>query len=208
MAADTVNRAGAALILALLLQFFPADLFAQYSLYRDVKANRIGDIITVVLSENISGSSTADARTTSNASGNAGGSVSGNFLPLEPLFGAGVNVDYGSNERYLANQGQLLQGNLSVQIVDYSPYGDLIVEGTRLTEINGEIHEIQLTGMIRPNDVNSRNQVFSYRVANANIRYSKQGGPEELRKKRGVIRRIVFTGVGVLLGAVIVAREL
>lgn len=186
----------------------PEAATAQNSLYRDVKANDVGDIITVILAENISGSSSSDARSSSNAAGSAGGSISGNFLPFEPVFGSDANVEYGSDERNLANQGQLLKGNMSVQIIEVTPRGDLVVEGNRTTEINGEIHEMHLTGVVRPNDVNSMNQVLSYRVANANIVYQKQGGVEELTKKRGIIRRVVFTGVGVLLGAAILAREL
>src|SRR5690625_8005868 len=47
----------------------PESATAQNSLYRDVKANGVGDIITVILAENISGSSSSDARSSSNAAG-------------------------------------------------------------------------------------------------------------------------------------------
>jgi flagellar L-ring protein FlgH len=193
----------AALIMA---DVMPAT--AQTSLYRDVKANQVGDIITVVLVENISGSSTSDARRSSNANGSATGSVSGNFIPFEPTFGSGVKVDYGSDSRNLASQRQLLEGFMSVQIVDVTPLGDLIVQGTRVTEINGETHEMSLKGTVRPNDVDSNNRVLSYRVANANISYQKKGGFAEATKRRGLMRRIVYTGVGLALGAAILAREL
>lgn len=181
---------------------------AQTSLYQDVKANQVGDIITVILTENISGSSSSDARRSSNARGSAGGSVSSNFIPFQPTFGSDASVDYGSDELNRASQGQLLEGHMSVQIVDISPMGDLIVEGTRFTEINGEKHEMSLTGVVRPNDVDSRNQVLSYRVANANISYQKEGGLQEATKRRGLIRRIVFTGVGVALGGAILMDRL
>lgn len=181
--------------------------YGQVSLYKDNKANQVGDIITVILVENISGSSTSDSRKSSNADGGASGSVSGNFLPFEPTFGSDVNVNYGSDERNLANQRQLLQGQMSVQIVEVTPSGDLIVEGTRKTEINSEVHEMSLTGTVRPNDVDTNNQVLSYRVANADISYQKQGGLDEIKQRRGFIKRVVFAGVGVLLGAVIITRE-
>lgn len=189
----------------LILSSVPA--YAQASLYKDNKANQVGDIITVILVENISGSSTSDSRKSSNADGGASGSVSGNFLPFEPTFGSDVNVNYGSDERNSAGQRQLLEGHMSVRIIEVTPSGDLIVEGTRKTEINSEIHEMNLTGTVRPGDVDTNNQVLSYRVANADISYQKQGGLDEIKQRRGFIKRVVFAGVGVLLGAVIITRE-
>lgn len=196
-----------ATIIVLLGLIGSVPAYGQVSLYKDNKANQVGDIITVILVENISGSSTSDSRKSSNADGGASGSVSGNFLPFEPTFGSDVNVNYGSDERNLANQRQLLQGQMSVQIVEVTPSGDLIVEGTRKTEINSEVHEMSLTGTVRPNDVDTNNQVLSYRVANADISYQKQGGLDEIKQRRGFIKRVVFAGVGVLLGAVIITRE-
>ena len=79
--------------------FLTNDMFAQFSLYSDVKAKRVGDIITVVLRENLQGSSTTDSKVTSNSNGQATGSLSGNFLPFEPVFGSGVSVNYGSDQK-------------------------------------------------------------------------------------------------------------
>lgn len=186
---------------------FPCRAEAQRSLYSDVKANQVGDIITVILTENISGSSTADARKSSNSNATASGSVSGNFIPFEPTFGSGAQVDYGSDSRNNAAQRQLLEGVMSVQIVEVSDRGDLIVEGNRSTQINGETHEMSLTGTVRQTDVDSQNRVLSYRVANANISYHQKGGLHEITKKRGRIKRIVLGGVGIALGAAIFMNQ-
>lgn len=199
---NTLGTTIFAAVIAGMLIWTPA-IFAQSSLYSDVKASQVGDIITIILTENISGSSTADARKSSNANGSASGSVSGNFIPFEPTFGSGARVDYGSDERNLSNQRQLLQGMMSVQIVEVTPLGDLLVEGTRMTEINGESHRMELTGTIRSKDVDSQNRVLSYRVANANISYQQEGGIRDITKRRGLIRRIVLGGVGAALGAAI-----
>lgn len=180
----------------------------QHSLYRDVKANQVGDIITVVLMENISGSSTSDSRQASNTGGQASGSTSSNFLPFEPYFGTDASVDYNSDESNLANQQQLLEGYLSVQITDITEQGDMIVSGNRVTEINGDLHEISLEGTVRSNDVDSGNTVPSYRVANAEINYQKKEGLRQMTKRPGFVRRIVFMGVGAAMGAAIIVRHL
>ena len=134
---------------------------AQNSLYRDVKAKRIGDVITVVLQESTSGSSTSDNKQSTSSDGMASGSMSGSFLPFEPTFGSGVNVNYGADQKNLSSQRQLLEGYISVQIVEVTQSGDLMVEGNRMTEVNGEIHKMSLSGIVRQNDVDSKNQVLS-----------------------------------------------
>lgn len=194
------------IVITMIAHTVPAT--AQHSLYRDVKASQVGDIITIVLAENISGSSTSGSRTASSSDGQASGAVSGNFLPFEPTFGSNVRVNYDSDQRNLANQRQLLEGYMSVEIVEVTQTGNLRVQGTRRTEINGEIHEMSLDGLVRSSDVDNRNRVFSYRLANANISYQKQEGFAQATKKRGFIKRAIFTGVGVALTTVIVMKEL
>lgn len=206
MERNTLKFGSAALLISALILLNSAA-FAQNSLFSDVKANQVGDIITVVLTENISGSSSAGNRQSSNNNTSASGSASGNFIPFEPTFGADAQVNYGADARNTSNQRQLLEGLMSVQIVEVTPLGDLIVQGTRSTEINGETHEMSLSGTVRQNDVDSRNRVLSYRVANANISYQQKGGLHEITKKRGRIRRIVLGGVGLALGAAIFMNQ-
>jgi len=198
---------GSILILFGLLMSLQPAAFAQNSLFSDVKANQVGDIITVVLTENISGSSAADSRRSANNNTSASGSASGNFIPFEPTFGADAQVDYGADSRNTSQQRQLLEGLMSVQIIEVTPLGDLIVEGTRSTEINGETHEMSLRGIVRQNDVDSRNRVLSYRVANANISYQQKGGLAEITKKQGRIRRAALGVVGLVLGAAIFMNQ-
>lgn len=181
---------------------------AQHSLYRDNKAGKIGDVITVILVENISGSSSRDERASSNQLGQLQGSLGGNFMPLEPFFSSDASVSSNSNANFLANQQQLLQGNLSVRIVDVTPNGDLVVEGSRATEINGEKHWVKLSGMVRPNDVDNTNSVLSYRVANAEISYQKEESLRQAWRRPGKLRRGVMYGIGATLVGAILVREL
>ena len=193
------------LILAII---WPTISNAQNSLYRDVKANSVGDVITVILQESTSGSSTSDSKLSSSAAGTAGGSVTGNFLPFQPTFGTDANVNYGSDQKNLSNQRQLLEGYISVQITEVTPNGDLIVKGNRLTEVNGEIHEMKLDGVVRPTDVNNRNEVLSYRIANANISYLKKGGISKKSRDRKILRKVVFGAVSAGLGAAIIMKAM
>lgn len=181
---------------------------AQRSLYKDNKALRVGDVLTVILQENISGSTSADAQNESNAGVGAGGSVGGNFMPFKPTFGADAEVNYESGEQVTSNQGQLLEGYMSVEVIERTSSGNLKVEGKRSTEINGEKHQIELSGLVRPNDINGRNQVLSYRLANAKINYEKEGGLKRITKKQGFLKRAALTIAGIGLSAVAVLKAM
>lgn len=178
-----------------------APAHGQQSLYSDIKANGVGDIITVILQENISGRSQSDSQNSANEAGSAGGSAAANFMPFQPTFGADVEVNYGADQQARASQGQLLEGTISVQIEEVTPQGDYIISGRRMTEINGELQEMQLSGRVRSQDITRNNQVLSYHIANARITYQKKGGVRELTKQRGFIRRVVFVGVAIGIGA-------
>ena len=198
---NNITLATGLLILALLVCSFPKNLQAQGSLYEDYKANRIGDVITIVLQEDISGSSNTNYSNQSGTSGEAQGGVSGNIAPFLPLFGANASVDYQTDDRNRSAQSQLLQGTLSARIVEITPHGDLLVIGKRSTDINGESHKIEVKGYVRPNDIDAKNRIPSYRIANAEIVYEKQGGIKQEAKRPGFVKRLVWFTLGVGLGA-------
>ncbi|MEX0773149.1 MAG: flagellar basal body L-ring protein FlgH [Balneolales bacterium] len=174
--------------------------FAQQSLYSDVKAHRPGDVITVIMTENIRGTSRSDSRTQSNTDGSASSGISGSMLPIEATFGADASMDYNSDERGQASQSQLLSGTLSVRIEEVDEGGNYFITGNRRTEVSGEIYKMDISGYIRPEDINDANEVLSFRIANAEIVYQSEGGIAEESRKRGFKRRILWGIMGIGTG--------
>lgn len=204
MGENIIIRMTKQILTVLLITAFAFPAYGQQSLYSDIKAHRPGDLITVILVENISGSFNSDANTSSNTSGSAESGVQGNFLPFEPVFGADAQVDYNSDERVSANQGQLLEGTLSVRVEEVSNMGNLLVAGSRSTEINGERHEMTIEGLVRPSDVTDSNEVLSYRIANAQITYLKKDGVKEKFHKTGFGRKVIWGLLGAATGAAVI----
>lgn len=176
--------------LILLLFVQAGALNAQRSLYRDYKASRIGDVVTIQLVEDIRGEASTDASNSSNRSG--GAQVQGNLTPILPSFGANSRINYQGDDRLNAAQSQLLRGTISARIQDITPSGDLLLTGERSMEINGELHKMSIRGYIRPNDVDAFNSVASYRIANAEIVYAKKGGLKQAAKKPFFGRTLVW----------------
>lgn len=174
--------------------------FAQQSLYSDVKAHRPGDVITVIMTENIRGTSRSDSRTQSNTDGSASSGISGSMLPIEATFGADASMDYNSDERGQASQSQLLSGTLSVRIEEVDEGGNYFITGNRRTEVSGEIYKMDISGYIRAEDINDANEVLSFRIANAEIVYQSEGGIAEESRKRGFKRRILWGIMGIGTG--------
>lgn len=156
------------------------------SLYSDVKARRVGDIISVRLQEN------------TNASKSAGSSSSKeSTVDLNPIIGMGGNAirigkeaiqlgvdgasDFSGDAQ--ASQSNSLQGSISVTVVEVLPNQNLIIRGEKWLTLNNGDEYIRLTGVIRPADVTPTNEIQSTKIANARIQYSGTGSFARAQEK-------------------------
>ena len=150
---------------------------AVNSIYSDIKAHRIGDIITVELSESTSASKGANNQQSksSNLSLNAL-SLGGDKVTLN---GYDTSASMGGSNSFAgkakADQSNSLKGNISVSVVRVLPNGNLSVRGEKWLMLNEGNEYIRITGLVRSEDVNADNTVSSQRVANARIQYSGTG---------------------------------
>lgn len=183
-------------ITTLIFLIIPVFAVAQNSLYQDYRARQVGDIITIVLAEDISGQSNTTANTKSNSSGKASGEVTGSITKFLPVFGADASLDYNTSDDISNVQNQLLKGTFTARVDTIEKNGDLYIIGSRSTEINGEIHTLYLSGYVRPEDVSTDNSVLSYRIADAHIKYMKKG---KVRHRPGFIRKSMFAVLGIIL---------
>ncbi|WP_348729227.1 flagellar basal body L-ring protein FlgH [Rheinheimera texasensis] len=147
-------------------------------LYSDNKARREGDIITVVLKENTQASKKAKTEFGKDSSnsidpmvglGGRNVSVAGNSLQL------GVNSSSEFKGDSKADQSNSLVGDISVNVLRVMANGNLVIRGEKWLTLNTGKEYIRLTGVIRPEDVDSRNTVESTKIANARIEYSGTG---------------------------------
>lgn len=155
---------------------FQADM--ANSLYSDVKARRVGDIITVSLEENTSATKSAGTTTSKESA-----------LDVNPIIGLGGNaVNIGSQSIQLgvdssneftgdasANQSNNLSGDISVTVMKVFPNQNLLVRGEKWLTLNNGNEYIRLTGVVRPADISPTNEIVSTKIANARIQYSGTG---------------------------------
>lgn len=179
-------------MLLLLLSNISEKVVAQRSLFQDFKAHNPGDIITVLLVENVSGSSNLNANSQSNMNGSASGGLNSNILPFDPTFSGQSSVGLNENARKSTTQSQLLSGMISVRIERIESDDQYFVSGTRDLEINGNQYTMSISGYIRGFDIDDLNQIASTRIANAKITYEAKEDLKTIHKRNGFVRRAVW----------------
>ncbi len=147
-------------------------------LLEDIKARRIGDMITVVLQEQTDAEKTADTGTAKSTSAEIsdptilGGNVTWNG---DPVLQNSLQSEHAFDGAADSSQSNSLTGSVTVSVVDVLPNGNLVVQGEKWININQGEEYIRLRGIVRPRDVRADNTISSTRVANAQIQYSGDG---------------------------------
>ena len=147
-------------------------------LFEDLKASRVGDILTVRLAENTNASKASQTTVAKSTEATlANPTVLGRPFTHngDPIFGgslAGENTFDGSGA---SSQSNSLVGDITVTVVDRLANGNLGIRGEKWVTLNQGREFIQLSGTIRPNDIETDNTLLSTRIANAQITYSSKG---------------------------------
>ncbi|WP_211185379.1 flagellar basal body L-ring protein FlgH [Thalassotalea algicola] len=148
------------------------------NIYSDSKAHRVGDIISVILSE--STQAQKNAKTELKKENDATldpitgfGGVPINFKGDAIQFGLNQSSNFKGDSK--ANQGNSLSGNISVHVLRVLPNGNLMIRGEKWMTLNNGDEYIRLTGIIRSKDISSENTITSHKVANARIQYAGTG---------------------------------
>ncbi len=155
--------------------------YASTNLYifEDIKATRVGDLLTVVLSEETNASKDYSLEADKDTSID---------LPNPTIFG---KDDYTLNDRQILSssatasrsvegEGELTQenslnGNITVTVTERLPNGYLVIKGEKLLTLNEGSEVVRIDGIVRPTDIDSNNQIISTKIANARITYKGNG---------------------------------
>ena len=164
------------------------EQFKKSSLYTDFKAKRVGDIVTIMIVESTSGSQTSDRESSGKGDTKGSGSITGNLTGFLPTLGAQTSFEHGNSGKAGSNQKDALTGRITAVVTAVTPNGNLVLQGKRQMEVNGESYLLGVEGTARQKDITSENTVFSYNLANVRISYKKDGFINKLGKPSVVAR--------------------
>ncbi|HLY88028.1 MAG TPA: flagellar basal body L-ring protein FlgH [Acetobacteraceae bacterium] len=149
--------------------------------FKDQRAAQVGDIITILVSMNDT-ANVKDQTTNSRTSG-ATGSLQ-NFFGMETLLPKTISdpsklLNVGSTNTQ-GGSGQIQRSEtvtlrLAGVVTQVLPNGNLVVAARQEFRVNRELRELQVTGVVRPQDIASDNTVQHDRLAEARITYGGRG---------------------------------
>lgn len=160
------------------------------SLYEDIKAHKVGDIITVVLAEKTNATKKAESKYEKQSQVSLpepnlfGTQAKWAFpkqapVPLQTTENLGLQTSINGDTKYTgtadATQENKLNGTITVMITQVYSNGNLFVRGEKWVKLNEGDEYIRISGIIRPEDVNPDNTIDSNRIADAKISYSGRG---------------------------------
>jgi len=144
-----------------------------FSLFTDMRAYQVGDILMVYLDEETTSKKAADTQYGKSSSAEIG----------TPTFGTKTLKNYSTSitgERDFegsasSSQGNKLIGAITVTVHKVMPNGVLRIRGEKWITLNQGEEFIRLIGNVRVEDIDSDNAISSQRIADARITYAGKG---------------------------------
>lgn len=143
---------------------------------RDGDAAQVGDLVTILVND--TASALASGNSTTSRKTSVSSSASSSLFPnasarLANLLGTSGDVELAGTGQTARNM--TISTTISARVVEVTPTGSLVVEGTKHIGVNSEKQTITLRGMIRPIDLTTANTVSSNQVANMSIQIDGKG---------------------------------
>lgn len=159
------------------------------SFFHDPRASRVGDIITV----NVAVADAAKIQNSTNRSRtNADDASLTNFFGLEKsgvmkAMGSKL-VDMGSNTNNTGagsvNRSETINMTLAALVTQVLPNGNMVIRGHQQMKVNGELRDLQVTGVVRTEDITSSNMIDLTQIAEARISYGGRGTVSDVQEPR------------------------
>ena len=153
-------------------------------IFRDQRAWQPMDLITIIISEKSEGTKEADTEIKSKSSVQAAieqffsfdddvaESNPGRIIPGN-LINASTQNDF-KGEGGTTRKGSL-RASISAMVAEVLPSGVLRIEGQKIISVNSEEQVMVISGLARPRDINSYNEIDSSKIANMRIDYYGKG---------------------------------
>lgn len=173
----------------------PNSLWRQGSraFFKDQRAGRVGDILTVVIE--ISDEAKLDNKTTRNRTADESAGLD-NLLGYEsrindifdgdaiPSQLANANSDSSSSGDGKVERGEDIKLRMAAVITQVLPNGNLVLQGSQQVRVNFEMRNLNVRGIIRPEDITAINEVPYDKIAEARIAYGGEGTISDVQQPR------------------------
>ena len=143
----------------------------------DAKANRVHDVVSIVVSESLAAST--DGQVKDSRASNASSSLTGLFGKLKGANNLqnllGMTAASGLSAQGQSTTNSSLTTTFGAEVVDVLPNGMLVVQATRELTFPQQTQLIKLRGLVRPEDVSAQNQVQSAAMTDLELEVTGKG---------------------------------
>jgi flagellar L-ring protein precursor FlgH len=163
-------------------------------LARDLRANQVDDLVTIVVDERASAVAKGTTKTSRSSAANASISAAWGLTraagPLANLAGA-------SGSHSLAGDGattreNVLSATVSARVAGVLPNGYLVLEGVKHVVVNSESQVIVVRGVARPADIAPGNTIRSDRLAQLEVRINGKGVVGDAIRRPNFLYRLLL----------------
>lgn len=177
------------LILITLSSAFADSLWVSTSgsLFTDLKARKVGDLVTVLVSESSASTLTAGSDFDKSVEHSSDAGI-GPFLKLIPEIG--FSSEQSGKASGQSTMSSRLLAKVTATVTNVLPNGVLEIQAERTLITNNEKQEITLTGRVRPEDIEADNTLLSTYLADVEIKCTGKGAVAD-RQKEGVITKLI-----------------
>jgi flagellar L-ring protein precursor FlgH len=157
----------------------------------DQRASRVGDILTVMIEIDDS-AQTKNATSTSRQSGmkagiphllglesSLGKILPGGYDPANALETSGSTSNAGSGS---VSRQEKINLTIAAVVTQVLPNGNMVIQGTQEVRTNGEVRQLTVAGIVRPEDISSSNTIKHTQIAEARISYGGKGDISRVQK--------------------------
>jgi flagellar L-ring protein FlgH len=161
--------------------------------FRDQRASRVGDILTVIIKvDDKAEIENETKRTRDNGETADATNILGYEKQIGDLLFSGADptklVDIGATSK-VGGKGQVdrsekINLRVAATITQVLPNGNLAIQGKQQMTVNYDLRELQISGVIRPEDISSENTVMYDQIAEARIAYGGRGQIMDVQQAR------------------------
>tara|TARA_R100001143_G_scaffold36518_4_gene34030 strand:- start:49294 stop:49974 length:681 start_codon:yes stop_codon:yes gene_type:complete len=161
--------------------------------FKDLRASDIGDIVTVVIDIDENAQLDNSTTRTRNNSENVDiDSLLGYENALNSVLPEAVNpaallaFDGQTNNSGggAIDRQEAISVSVAAVVTQVLPNGNLVIQGRQETRVNYELRELQIAGVIRPQDISTANTVSYEKIAEARLAYGGRGQVSDFQQPR------------------------
>jgi flagellar L-ring protein precursor FlgH len=159
--------------------------------FKDQRASDVGDLITVAVNINDSGSlsNKTQTSTANTEAANANTTLFGLQNSLKKLGADPSNLwTFGStsgiNGTGTSARSEAVTINLAATVTQKLPNGNLVINGRQELTVNGDLRILAVQGIIRAEDISTLNTINSAQIAEARITYGGRGTITDIQQAR------------------------